>query len=178
MASGSAGGRLHRQPARHPAVGVAAVDCLRLQRGLGAGRWGFFLRAETMHGFYTYLEENPAQRTKSGALPRDEPRGVVPRGPATPVRHPRLLLPRRARGSAVVHLDPEPDEHAARPGRRRRPGPLCHPLPGARVAAGRPFLEVGEWGLRETAWEDLDLVWHWRRFLDTPEAYLRHLTEG
>ena len=32
---------------------------LRLQRGIGAGRWGFFLRAETMHGFYTYLEENP-----------------------------------------------------------------------------------------------------------------------
>ena len=32
---------------------------LRLRRGLGAGRWGFFLRAETMHGFYTYLEENP-----------------------------------------------------------------------------------------------------------------------
>ena len=22
-------------------------------------RWGFFLRAETMHGFYTYLEDNP-----------------------------------------------------------------------------------------------------------------------
>jgi predicted ATPase len=32
---------------------------LRLECGLGAGRWGFFLRAETMHGFYTYLEENP-----------------------------------------------------------------------------------------------------------------------
>ena len=37
---------------------------LRLRRGIGSGRWGFFLRAETMHGFYTYLEANPG---------RDEP---------------------------------------------------------------------------------------------------------
>ena len=29
---------------------------LELRRGLGATRWGFFLRAETMHGWYTYLE--------------------------------------------------------------------------------------------------------------------------
>ena len=48
--------------------------------------------------------------------------------------------------------------------------PVLASLPGARL------LEVGEWGLRETAWEDLDLVWHWRRFLSTPEAYTRHLT--
>ena len=38
--------------------------------------------------------------------------------------------------------------------------PVLASLPGARL------LEVGEWGLRETAWEDLELVWHWRRFLD------------
>ncbi len=37
-------------------------DWLRLQRGVGAHRWGFFLRAETMHSFYTYLEENPSLR--------------------------------------------------------------------------------------------------------------------
>ena len=35
-------------------------DWLRLQRGVGASRWGFFLRAETMHSFYTYLEANPS----------------------------------------------------------------------------------------------------------------------
>ena len=38
---------------------------IRLERSAGASRWGFFLRAETMHGFYTYLEENPG---------RDDPR--------------------------------------------------------------------------------------------------------
>jgi hypothetical protein len=36
---------------------------------------------------------------------------------------------------------------------------------------------VGDWGLRERAWQDLELVRHWQRFLDTPEAYLHHLTE-
>ena len=47
--------------------------------------------------------------------------------------------------------------------------PVLAALPGATV------LEVGDWGLRERPWQDLELVWHWRRFLDTPEASLRHL---
>ena len=51
---GSTGSR-HSTRASESSLGSA----LRLQRGIGSGRWGFFLRAETMHGFYTYLEENP-----------------------------------------------------------------------------------------------------------------------
>jgi hypothetical protein len=31
---------------------------LLIQRGIGTGRWGFFLRAETMHGWYTYMDEH------------------------------------------------------------------------------------------------------------------------
>ena len=34
---------------------------LRVEREAGASRWGYFLRAETMHGLYTYLESNPPQ---------------------------------------------------------------------------------------------------------------------
>jgi predicted ATPase len=34
-------------------------EALRLSCGLGSTRWGFFLRAETMPGFYSYLEANP-----------------------------------------------------------------------------------------------------------------------
>ena len=49
--------------------------------------------------------------------------------------------------------------------------PVLAALPGATI------LEVGDWGLHERAWQDLELVRHWQRFLDTPEAYLRHLTE-
>jgi predicted ATPase len=47
--------------------------------------------------------------------------------------------------------------------------PLVASLPGARL------LEVSERGLEEVAWEDLDVVRHWRSFLDAPERYLRHL---
>jgi predicted ATPase len=34
-------------------------QALRLTRNPGSSRRGFFLRAETMHGFYTYLEAHP-----------------------------------------------------------------------------------------------------------------------
>jgi predicted ATPase len=152
---------------------------LRLQRGLGAGRWGFFLRAETMHGFYTYLEENPG-------------------GPQDPDRQePRFhemshgesfleVLARRFDSPGFYCLD-EPEaalsftstlglissllDLAERGGQVlcATHSPVLAALPGATL------LEVGEWGLRETTWERLDLVWHWRRFLTTPEAYLRHL---
>jgi predicted ATPase len=47
--------------------------------------------------------------------------------------------------------------------------PVLARLPGARI------LELGEWGIRESAWEELDMVRNWRSFLDAPERYLRHL---
>ena len=47
--------------------------------------------------------------------------------------------------------------------------PLLAALPGARI------LELGEWGIRSTAYDDLDLVQSWRLFLDAPERILRHL---
>ncbi|MGN6686082.1 MAG: hypothetical protein ACTHK1_00945, partial [Actinomycetales bacterium] len=40
--------------------------CLRPVRSAGAARWGFFLRAETMHGFYTYLEQHPSTSAYRG----------------------------------------------------------------------------------------------------------------
>ncbi|KJS59294.1 ABC transporter [Streptomyces rubellomurinus] len=47
--------------------------------------------------------------------------------------------------------------------------PLLAATPGSAV------LEVGEHGVRTARWQDLALVDHWRRFLERPEAYLRHL---
>jgi predicted ATPase len=154
---------------------------LRLRRGLGAGRWGFFLRAETMHGFYTYLEENPGSA-------RDQAR----RDPAFhEMSHGESFLSvigRRFDSPGFYCLD-EPEAAlsftstlslmssllslAADGGQVlcATHSPVLAALPGATL------LEVGEWGYRETTWEELDLVWHWRRFLGSPEAYLRHLTE-
>ena len=44
-------------------------------------------------------------------------------------------------------------------------------LPGATI------LELCEWGIRRTEWEQLELVGHWRRFLDAPGRYLRHIID-
>lgn len=49
--------------------------------------------------------------------------------------------------------------------------PVLASMPGAHI------LEVGPWGLREQAWEDLELVDHWKRYLDAPGRYLRHLID-
>jgi len=47
--------------------------------------------------------------------------------------------------------------------------PILASLPGAAI------LEAGKWGLRRSAWEDLDLTYHWRAYLADPQRYLRHL---
>lgn len=49
--------------------------------------------------------------------------------------------------------------------------PLLAALPGATI------LEVGDWGLRPTTYDDLELVAHWRRYLDEPMRYLRHVLD-
>ncbi len=49
--------------------------------------------------------------------------------------------------------------------------PLLTALPGADI------VEVGDHGLRHTAWQDLALVDHWRRYLADPAAYLRHVLD-
>jgi hypothetical protein len=38
-------------------------------------------------------------------------------------------------------------------------------------------LAAMDWGLRETSWADLELVQHWRRYLDEPQRYLRHVLD-
>jgi predicted ATPase len=148
---------------------------LRLRRGLGAGRWGFFLRAETMHGFYTYLEDNPGTNEprfhemshgesflsvigrrfdSPGFYCLDEPEAALSFTSTLSLMDSLLSL--AAEGGQVLCAT-----HS----------PVLAALPGATL------LEVGEWGYRETTWEELELVWHWRRFLGTPEAYLRHLAQ-
>jgi predicted ATPase len=52
-AEGGSTGAMHHTRASESSL----ADQLRLVRGIGAPRNGFFLRAETMHGFFTYLED-------------------------------------------------------------------------------------------------------------------------
>lgn len=150
---------------------------LRLRRGLGSGRWGFFLRAETMHGFYTFLEDNPT------ANPREPLFHEMSHGESF-----LEVLRTRFDSSGLYCLD-EPEaalsfsstlalittlHDVTRSGAQvlcATHSPVLAAMPGATL------LEVGEWGYRRTRWEDLELVEHWRRYLDEPQRYLRHLLD-
>ena len=152
-------------------------EWLRLQRGVGANRWGFFLRAETMHSFYTYLEENPST---SGP---DVPFHEMSHGESF-----LALLESRFDEPGFYCLD-EPEaalsfnstlaliavlRRIADEGGQvlcATHSPVLAALPGARI------LEVGDWGVRPAEWDDLEIVNHWRSFLDGPERYLRHLLD-
>lgn len=151
-------------------------DWLDLQRGVGSSRWGFFLRAETMHSFYTYLEQNPSRGPEPafhemshgesflaildtrfdapGFYCLDEPEAALSFSSTLTLMS---TLDRIARGGGQVLCATH--------------SPVLAALPGARL------LELGEWGIRETAWEDLELVRHWRSYLDAPQRYLRHLLD-
>lgn len=50
--------------------------------------------------------------------------------------------------------------------------PILASLPEAKL------IEVGEWGLRASEYDQLEMVQSWRSFLDAPGRYLRHLTDG
>ncbi|GAA1909127.1 AAA family ATPase [Arthrobacter gandavensis] len=164
--------------ARHSTRATESVlaDHLRLIRNVGATRRGYFLRAETMHGFYTYLEENP--RMDRPDIPFHE------------MSHGESFLELAAdrfRGRGLWVLD-EPESALSFSGCLRllsvlkglladgrsqvimsTHSPLLAALPGAEI------LEVGTWGLRRRTWEELDLVENWRSFMSSPERFLRHL---
>lgn len=152
---------------------------LRLQRGLGAGRWGFFLRAETMHGWYSFLEHNP----RSPTAPPESRFHEMSHGESF-----LEVLQTRFDSPGFYCLD-EPEaalsfssslglisvlDGVAREGGQvlcATHSPVLAAMPGATI------LEVGEWGLRRTTWAELELVQHWRRYLDDPQRYLRHVLD-
>jgi predicted ATPase len=168
---GGSTGSQHATRATESPLGTS----LRIQRGLAASRWGFFLRAETMHGWYSYLEDNPGKwdprfhelshgesflavletRFDGGGLYcLDEPEAALSFSSTLALI---AVLQRvvAAKGQVLCATH----------------SPVLASLPGARI------LEVGDWGLRETTWDDLELVAHWKRFLGAPQAYLRHLSD-
>ena len=168
---GGSTGSQHSTRSSESSLGSA----LHLQRGLGAGRWGFFLRAETMHGFYTYLEENPG---------RGDPRfHEMSHGESF-----LAILETRFDSPGFYVLD-EPEAALsftstlgliAALHRLVESGgqvlcathsPVLAAMPGARI------LELGDWGLRSTTWSELELVNHWRSYLDAPGRYLRHVLD-
>ncbi len=152
---------------------------LRIQRGLGAGRWGFFLRAETMHGWYTFVEQNPRRPER----PQDSRFHEMSHGESflevlrTRFDSPGFYCldePEAALSfSSSLGLISVLDRVVGEGGQVlcATHSPVLAAMPGATI------LEVGDWGLRRTTWEELELVQHWRRYLDDPQRYLRHVLD-
>lgn len=144
---------------------------IRLMRGAGASRQGVFLRAETMHGHLGYLEsiESPGRLNHQshgesfieyfsnrsgieGLWVLDEPESALSFSSClTLILHLRNLASEGAQVILSTH------------------SPILAAMPGA------DLYELGEWGIRRTDYDDLDMVRNWRLFLEAPERFLRHL---
>ncbi|WP_235021858.1 AAA family ATPase [Rathayibacter sp. VKM Ac-2754] len=147
------------------------AEQLQLVRGAGASKRGFFLRAETMHGFFSYLEDvgiDGGYHERShgesfldivtnrsrirGLWLLDEPESALSVSGCLALIG--LLRDLAAVGSQVVL-----STHS----------PILAALPGA------DLYELGDFGMRRCEYDELDLVRTWRGFLEDPRRYLRHL---
>ncbi len=142
-------------------------EVLRLVRSPGGGGFSYFLRAETMHSFYTYLEEIG----EGGLHERSHGEGflaLIDRKFARPgfylMDEPEAALSFTSTLSLMARLAAIRDAGAQLVVATH--SPVLTALPGATV------LELGEHGIRRVAWTDLDLVANLRRFLDRPERFL------
>lgn len=146
-------------------------------RGVGTRKHAYFLRAETMHGLYTYLENNPplhGPSPDSELHAKSHGEGFLD------------LLERKFDGAGFYLMD-EPEAPLsftstlgllAHLEALRSAGaqivvathsPLLTALPGATI------LELSPHGIHAVDWRQLGIVANWRRFLDAPDAYLRHV---
>jgi predicted ATPase len=148
---------------------------LILERGPSRPRWSYFLRADTMHGLYTYLENNPSLRKppqRFHELSHGEGfLGIL----RTRVNQPGFYLMDEPDAPlsftaclglvALLHDLAQAGSQAV----VATHSPVIAAIPGASI------LELGDWGIRAARWEELHLVGAWRRFLTEPDSYFRHL---
>ena len=170
------GGSILAPAARVRPTEPGAGELLTVERGIGwRSAWAYFLRADTMHSLYTYLEEHRGSRTpperfhelshgqgfleilrtrvgKRGFYLMDEP--DAPLSFVSCLSLVALLHELAEAGSQAVIAS-----HS----------PVVASVPGAHI------LELGEWGIRAARWEDLEIVQSWRDFLADPGLYLRYL---
>lgn len=146
------------------------AEYLQLVRGAGASKQGVFLRAETMHSHLAYqsqinsgrhnfqshgesfIEFATARSSIKGLWIFDEAESALSfNGCLTLLA---LIVELLADGSQVVL-----STHS----------PILAALPQADI------LELSESGIQRRSYDDLDLTQDWRRFLEAPERYTRHL---
>lgn len=136
---------------------------------------GCFLRAEAMHQLFTRVDQHVPEKIFDGRLnershgesflaflaERDMERGLFildePEAALSFTSCLQLMAMLDgvvAAGSQVIMAT-----HS----------PVLAAFPGATI------LEFGDDGVRTQAWDGLDMVTHWQRFLADPQTYLRHL---
>ncbi|SDS61388.1 Predicted ATPase [Brevibacterium sandarakinum] len=145
---------------------------LQIVRGAASKRGAFFLRAETMHENMAYLIRIGALRSHHysqqshgemliemlsgqfmdlGLWVLDEPESALSFTASLTLL--QLIRERDRAGLQTI---------------------MATHSPVLARAEGAKLVEVGEWGLRESAWDRLDMVDHRRRFLHDPWRYLRY----
>ena len=148
---------------------------LFVERGpAGRAAWAYFLRADTMHSLYTFLEENAGRGRPERLHELSHGQGfleilrtrVNQRGfylmdePDSPLSFVASLgLVALLHDLAVEQSQVVVATHS----------PIVAAVPGAHV------LELGDWGIREARWDDLEIVHSWRDFLNDPAQHLRYL---
>ncbi len=151
-------------------------DVLRLVRMPGGRTGGYFVRAETLHGLYTYLEELPAspdadlhERSHGEGL-LELVRRKLYRPAFYVMDEPESALSFTSTLGLLTHL-----HHLAVAGAQAliaTHSPILVALPGAHI------LWLDDQGIEYVDdWRDLELVAHFRAYLDDPRRYLRHLIE-
>jgi predicted ATPase len=169
---GSVQARLFRTTDSEPGVGSSLV----VERSPVRPRWAYFLRADTMHGLYTYLADNPGRKPErlhqlshgEGFLEMlrtrvNEPGFYLMDEPDAPLSFTACL------GLAGLLYDLV---QAGAQAVVATHSPMIAAIPGARL------LELGPWGMRPARWDELDLARNWRLFLAEPDAYFRRLLDG
>ncbi len=151
---------------------------LKLIRRPGTTRWGYFLRAETMHGLFTYLEDHPGagpepvfhEQSHGESFLSMISTGRFARGGFYVLDEPEAGLSFTAQLTLVGVLHAMINSGEAQLLVATH-SPVIAALPSARI------LELDENGMHERAWDELDLVDHYRRFLDQPDQYLRRVLD-
>ena len=152
---------------------------LQLVRGAGAARGGYFLRAETMHGLFSYLDRSGlggfhqlshGESFKAILGDRTRDRRGNPRPGLYVLDEPESALSFTSSLHAVAELI-DLLRHANVQLLVATHSPIFAALPGAHI------FELGSEGLTRTVWDDLDLVINERYFLADPQRFLRHLAD-
>jgi predicted ATPase len=170
---GSVHASLFRVRDSEPGIGSSLV----VERSAWSrSHWAYFLRADTMHGLYSYLEDNPGQRRErfhqlshgEGFLEMlrtrvNQPGFYLMDEPDAPLSFTACLgLVALLHDLAKAGAQAVVATHS----------PLIAAVPGAHI------LELGDWGMRPARWDELEVVGHWRRFLHEPGSYFRHLLDS